>query len=157
MSMPKQKPGKSKQDYGTPKGFLEAVKQKLHIEDFYIDLAASPENAVTRLFFSLPDEDALDLSWVYPGWCWLNPPFADIYPWVEKAYVESLGGAHVAMLVPLSMAEWWVDYVDGAAYVLMLHGRLTFVGETKPYPKDCALLLYGPEGYNGYEVWSWRS
>lgn len=155
--MPKQKPGKSKQDYGTPKGFLEAVKQKLHIEDFTIDLAASAENSVTNFYIG-EEQNSLVQDWAgYTGWCWLNPPFADIEPWAKKAYVESTKGAHIAMLVPLSIAQWWVYWVEQMAYVHLLNGRLTFVGETKPYPKDCALLLYGPEGYHGYEVWSWRN
>ncbi len=156
-TMPPQKPGKSKQDYGTPPGFLEAVKIKLNTE-FVWDLAASEENKVCANYYSF-EQNALLRDWSYDlagGWGWLNPPFEDIYPWAEKTYLEAIQGAHIAMLVPLSIAEWWTDWVDQKSYVLMLHGRLTFVGEKSPYPKDCALLLYGPEGFTGYECWSWR-
>jgi hypothetical protein len=39
--------------------------------------------------------------------------------------------------------------------VPLLNGRITFVGETMPYPKDCCLLVYGPDVAPGYDVWSW--
>jgi phage N-6-adenine-methyltransferase len=158
--MPAQKPGKSKQDYGTPTNFLEAVKTRLGIDHFAWDLAADDQNAICGGYYDIEDNsltrDWHELGGWVGGWLWLNPPFADIYPWVEKCYKESVQGAQIACLVPLSTAKWWVDWVDKKAYVLMLNGRLTFVGETKPYPKDCALLLYTPSGMNGYEVWSWR-
>jgi hypothetical protein len=35
--------------------------------------------------------------------------------------------------------------------------RLTFVGHTDPYPKDLALLLYGPSVSPGYEMWMWAN
>ena len=149
--------GKSKQNYGTPWEFIQAVKLKLPINDFTVDLAADELNAKAAFFYT-EEDDALIQDWSqWVGmWCWLNPPFEDITPWVEKAYKESLVGAQVAMLVPLSIAQWWLDWVDRKAYVFMLNGRITFEGETKPYPKDCALLLYTPSGMKGYEVWKWR-
>lgn len=147
----------SKQDYGTPRNFLQAVLQKLRITDFSWDLAATDDNAITDNGWYTLEQDSLKQDWYKIRGClWLNPPFEDIEPWVKKAHEESILGAHIVVLVPLSIAKWWKDHVDGKAYVYMLHGRLTFVGETKPYPKDCALLLYGPEGYKGYEVWNWR-
>jgi hypothetical protein len=52
-------------------------------------------------------------------------------------------------------SNWWRDHVHDKARVLLLNGRITFVGETHGYPKDCCLLLYGPSVEPGYEVWSW--
>lgn len=49
-TMPRQKPGRSKQDYRTPRAFLVAVKGLLGIEDFTIDLAASVSNSVTTRY-----------------------------------------------------------------------------------------------------------
>ncbi len=45
MTEPKQKPGRSKQDYGTPPEFLDAVKARFRIEAFDCDLAASHDIA----------------------------------------------------------------------------------------------------------------
>lgn len=169
MPMPAQKPGRSKQDYQTPPAFLEAVKRRLHIKRFWCDLAASKENNAAEWFYT-EEDDALQQCWnseecgfFIPKfsageWGWLNPRFGHIEPWVEKAAKESWNGAYIAMLVPASVgANWWRTWVEPYAYQSYLNGRLTFVGMTTPYPKDCALLLYTPWGFTGHEIWNWRS
>lgn len=157
--MPRQKPGKSKQDYGTPPEFIDAACRFIGITSFQIDLAASAENAIASMFYT-EEDDALctELTWSMPGWSWLNPPFANITPWAERAYAEShLAGAKIAMLIPASVgANWWRDYVHEKARVLCLNGRIQFVGAPDPYPKDCALLLYAPGLAVGYDVWQWK-
>lgn len=157
-SMPAQKPGRSKQDYGTPPAFLEAVKRRFGIAAFAIDLAASQENAVAPLFYT-EAQNALVQPWRTKSreLAWLNPPFADLAPWVEKAWTESRTAARIAMLVPAGVgANWWRDWVHQKAFVLLLNGRLKFVGELDYYPKDCCLLIYGPDVAAGYEMWSWQ-
>lgn len=158
MVMPAQKPGRSVQDYATPPEFLVAVKKRLGIREFAYDLAADHSNAAAAKFFTAENNALLHEWWVIRGWSWLNPPFAALGPWVKKANLESLQGAYIAMLVPASVgANWWAEWVHRRAYVLFLNGRLTFVGETAPYPKDCALLLFTPDGAPGYDVWRWAS
>lgn len=147
--------GRSKQDYGTPPEFLSKVYRRLGIHGFDWDLAASPENSVAPFLFTEEDNSLIqDWDECY-GWLWLNPPFANIEPWVKKA--SECKESKIALLVPASVgANWWRDYVHNKAHVLFLNGRLTFVGETQPYPKDCALLIYTPYVKGGYEVWNWR-
>jgi len=156
--MPKQKPGKSKQDYHTPPEFIQAVKNKLRIQDFTVDLAADEHNSVGLGYFDLP-MNSLEQSWrQLSGWNWLNPPFDKITPWVQKAAMESLYGAHIAMLVPASVgSNWWNDYVTRNSYQLFLNGRITFQGCVTPYPKDCALLLYTPMIRSGNATWTWKN
>jgi phage N-6-adenine-methyltransferase len=165
MSMPVQKPGRSKQDYGTPPEFLAAVKKRLCIEEFALDIAASAENAVADTFYT-EEDNALsdDLRWrreiepaVKGDWAWLNPPFSNIAPWVEKAAQEASLGANILVLVPASVgSNWWRDCVEPYAYQTFLNGRITFVGQEDPYPKDCALLMYTPWQLMGHEIWSWN-
>jgi phage N-6-adenine-methyltransferase len=157
--MPKQKPGQSKQDYQTPPEFLAAVKNRLRIADFGLDIAASPENAVCSTFYT-EEDNALDprCVWACEGWSWLNPPYANIEDWVFKAASEARLGAYITMLVPASVgANWWRDFVNPYAYVSFLNGRLKFVGCKDYYPKDCALLLYTPWEFAGNEIWYWRN
>ena len=163
-SMPAQQPGKSKQDVRTPVVFLTAVKWRLGIDAFVVDLAASRANTVAKQFYS-ERSNALVQSWVFDGWGFLNPPFGDLRPWVQKAYEEARKGARTAMLVPAGVgSNWWRDFVHEKARVLLLNGRITFVGHKQPYPKDCALLLFARykagDLYNrdltpGYDVWTW--
>lgn len=167
-TMPVQKPGRSKQDYGTPPEFLAAVKRSLRITDFDIDLAASPFNAVAHIHYN-ETTNGLAMPWRVEGlsgWNWLNPPFTRIAPWVQRAYEQARDRhARTAVLVPAGVgANWWRDWVHDKAQVLFLNGRLTFrgvpvnpkTGKVDPYPKDLALLLYGYGQITGYTVWDWR-
>lgn len=159
MPQPAQKRGRSKQDYQTPPDFIEAVLRYLRIGDFDIDVAASAENRVTERFYSAAD-DALSLynPWrVGEGWAWCNPPYANIAPWVKRAsYEQRECGAKIAMLLPAGVgSNWFKASVHEQCACLFLNGRITFVGTTQPYPKDCLLLLYSPYLKAGYEVWRW--
>lgn len=155
-TMPAQKPGKSEQSVETPNEFIEAVKERLGIDEFIMDLAASPENTKAEKFFTEAD-NSLSKSWPPVGWCWLNPPYADLGTWTMKAHDESFSNAHIAMLVPASVgSSWWFDYVTPRAYINFLHPRLIFVGHKSPYPKDLALLLYAPYLYGGSTNWTWK-
>jgi hypothetical protein len=170
VSEPTQKPGRSRQDYGTPPEFLAAVKAYLDIDAFAFDFACTPENAVAANYFH---GDALAMDWVAAlgcslAWGFLNPPFADIGPWVRKAYEAGKGGRHIAVLIPAYVgSRWWGEWVNHKADVLFLQGRLTFLGtppnpktgKPDPFPKDCALLLYSAAAYachGSYDVWDWR-
>ena len=164
---PKQKPGRSKQDYGTPPEFLAAVKKRLAIDEFDVDLAASHKNTVVELSYYTKQDNALVQDWECgEGWNWLNPPFARIEPWVKRAYEMSMQyGVKTAVLVPAGVgSNWWRDWVHQKAAIQLLNGRITFLncppnprtGKVDAYPKDCALLLYSPYMTEGYDVWSWR-
>lgn len=156
--MPEQKPGRSKQTYGTPPDLLKAIKIRLDIDEFDMDLAASETNAVASLFMT-EEANALIQRWPsYGGWNWCNPPFANIEPWVKTAYNQSrCNAAQTVMLLPSAVgSNWWKSWVEPYAYVVHLNGRLIFVGETSPYPKDCSLLFYTSWGFKGTEVWDWR-
>ena len=153
---PEQKPGRSRQDYCTQTPFLDAVRRRLNIVDFDIDLAASKENAVCACYYT-EQQDALVQPWKCGnGWSWLNPPFAHIEPWVRRAWRQVIeADAQTAVLIPAGVgANWWARWVHYKASVLLLNGRLSFDG-IAPYPKDCALLLYGPGIQPEYEVWRW--
>lgn len=160
--MPKQKPGKSEQDVGTPIRFLDAVRELLRIQQFSVDLAASSTNHVCEPYIT-KEQDSFQQAWHQLtghncgfGWGWLNPEYADIYPWVQKAWEESRLGAYVAVLVPAAVgAQWWHDYVRGKGYAIMLRSRIQFIGHTAGYPKDLALILYAPYLAGGETTWRW--
>lgn len=145
---------RSKQDYRTPKDFLIAVRKRLKIDNFTIDLAATKSNRICEAYVS-PKDDALSLSWrllIGSGWGWLNPPFNNIAPWAARCASTR---RRIAFLTPASVgANWFLDSVAQDAFVLFLNGRLNFTDE--PYPKDCMLSLYGT-GRTGVEIWDWRN
>lgn len=166
---PKQKPGRSSQDYGTPKIFLSAVMDRLGIDAFELDVCSDKTHAnrlkmYMRDFYT-PKRSGLLMPWAKEGWNWCNPPFGSIRPWVRRAWVQSRKGASTAVLIPASPgSDWWKDWVHHKAMVLFLNGRITFVGTPAnpktglpdAYPKDCALLLYTPVEVPRYDIWNWR-
>lgn len=156
---PKQQPGKSEQSVQTPPEFMSAVRGLLNIDEFYWDLAADEHNTQAKHWCG-EEHNSLIQEWAWYSkveWLWLNPPYGDIGPWVQKCCNESQAGAKIACLVPASVgANWWLHWVDGQAQVYLLNGRITFVGHKSPYPKDLALLLYRPNVTGGYSIWSWK-
>jgi len=145
----------SKQDYGTPPEFLRAVEARFGRITF--DLAALPENAVAPYFYS-PEVDSLKQDWRLegmPGVAFLNPPFADIYPWAEKLATCRDLPRWTLMLVPASIdTKWYREHVLGK---LMVWGitRMKFVGAAGGFPK--ALMLVGAGfGVTGHGHWKWK-
>jgi phage N-6-adenine-methyltransferase len=154
--MPEQKPGKSRQDYGTPRKFLDAVENRFG--KIAWDLAAHDKNHIHKNWYGPESEHATnsldkDVDWAKtaPGeLLWLNPPFSDIAPWASKC---ASSGAKIAFLVPASIgSEWFASYVYGKSLVLALRPRLSFDGKN-PYPKDCILCIYGEQP--GFSLWKW--
>jgi phage N-6-adenine-methyltransferase len=146
--------GRSKQDYGTPPEFIDAVRARFGRLDW--DLAASTENAVASRFFT-EEEDSLKQDWgECSGTLWLNPPFADIEPWARKCSEQRWRREWLLLLTPASVgSNWFAERVFGKALVLFLSPRLQFVGTDSSYPKDLALSCFG-FGASGFECWRWR-
>lgn len=157
MTTPEQKPGRSKQDYGTPRAFLNAVENRFG--PLEVDLAATAQNAKAPTFIA-SEENSLAVDWVerFEGRnCFLNPPFANIAPWAEKCadFAHRARTGRIFFLTPASVgANWYAEHVHRKAYVISLQGRLTFEGESTPYPKDCILSVFGQQ-IQGSEVWKW--
>lgn len=151
--MPAQKPGKSKQDYGTPRPFLDALE--LRFGRIQFDLAASAHNKVVDAYFD-ERKDSLKQTWHrIPGLLWLNPPFGDIDPWAEKCAAEAKQGARIAFLTPASVgANWFQEHVVPSAHVLELSPRLSFDG-LHPFPKDLVCSIFYA-GLTGRSAWRWR-
>lgn len=154
---PKQKPGKSRQDYETPQELIDAVEHRFGTVEF--DLAASKRNSVADEFFDLKS-DALSLtrSWELPGVkvAWLNPPFGKIEPWAARCAAVRELHRWTLLLVPMGSQDWACEHVWGKAFVLKLRGRVAFVGEKQGFVKDLILACYG-FGVVGEAFWDWRN
>src|ERR1035437_1576328 len=171
MTMPRQRPYRSKQDYTTPQVFIDAVKMWLDIRTFAFDFAADKTNTKAVRYWTEQD-DSLSIpatEWARhcgQGWGWLNPPYANIGPWAARCLETASLGGHIAFLVPASVgSNWYRDYIHDqlGVTVLFLNGRIPFI-PNKPnwlYPKDCMLVLFGTgqplERNFESDVWAWRS
>lgn len=113
--------------------------------------------------------DAFDFSWSdlsrkfaiegSSGVLWLNPEFNDIERWAERCLMEAEEGAHILLLTPIAMTNWFRDFVQGVADTSLLLGRLSFDGK-HPYPKDCMVNYFHPRNLEEEEsevcLWDWR-
>ena len=151
----------SEQDVGTPERVLTSICERLlRTRAFVVDLAASERFHVAPAFFT-KETDAFTQDWAMfcglkRGWAWLNSPFTDIEPWVQKCFYEAQRGAYICQLVPASTdTDWWAKHVDGKAYVVYLGGRFAFEGHSHTYPTPLALLLWTPWLMGGHRHWRW--
>jgi len=148
------KRGMSKQDYQTDPRFITAVKERFG--ELTFDLAATEQNAQAPRFYS-PQDDSLAMDWsLLEGNLWLNCEFATAPHWAAKCACTTMQpGTRILLLTPASIGtNWFADHVHGQALVFALRPRLTFVGETNPYPRDLILSVYGMPP--GFECWRWR-
>lgn len=158
MTEPAQKPGRSKQDYGTPWEFIRAVEARWGC--LYIDLAASAHNAKAPIWID-EKENSFYVNWASFAHtrAWLNPPFSNIADWAARcAHLAgdfSKAGGRIFLLTPASIGtEWFADHVHRRAMVYGLRPRLTFEGTTDPYPKDLMLSVFGVAP--GFDTWRWK-
>jgi phage N-6-adenine-methyltransferase len=151
----RQKPGHSVQEVETPPDLWAAICRRFGTP--IIDLAALPINTKCRYFIS-PETNALQADWcslLGKNLGWLNPPYADIRPWLQRAAAAGEAGVQLLVLTPASVgAGWFSDWVHNRALVLALQPRVTFVGHSSPYPKDLLLCCYGYAP--GFDVWRWK-
>ncbi|WP_421220324.1 phage N-6-adenine-methyltransferase [Aeromonas enteropelogenes] len=133
--------------------------------NFSLDAAALPETALCEKYLT-PDIDALSVDWgdfiipsVRSPWVWLNPPYSDIGPWVEKAIEQQGRGIGTVMLVPQDTSTEWYpgDRASEVRHITGYHdengkwhnGRLSFINkatgkEMKGNPKGSTLIIFAP-------------
>lgn len=133
--------------------------------NFALDAAALPETALCEKYLT-PGIDALSVDWgdfispsVRSPWAWLNPPYSDIGPWVEKAIEQQERGIGTVMLVPQDTSTEWYpgERASEVRHITGYHdengkwrnGRVSFInketGEVmKGNPKGSMLLIFAP-------------
>jgi site-specific DNA-methyltransferase (adenine-specific) len=116
-----------KDEWGTPVWLWHLLRDEYNL---VVDAACTPENALTSVSMGA---DSLTIPWVElfgkVGF-YLNPPYSavKINAFMKKAYEESLKGATVVCLVPVSGDRWWIDYALKAQEIRYIRGRVKFVG-----------------------------
>ena len=133
--------------------------------NFSLDAAALPETALCEKYLT-PDIDALSVDWgdfiipsVRSPWVWLNPPYSDIGPWVEKAIEQQWRGIGTVMLVPQDTSTEWYpgERASEVRHITGYHdengkwhnGRVSFINkatgkEMKGNPKGSTLIIFAP-------------
>jgi len=155
-------------DRGTLPSFIEQLERRFG-ESFTLDVAAAAHNAKASRYFTRED-DGLAQSWGDGENVWCNPPYSNIYDWVQKAWDEwdrrafsewaphPIGPQRIVMLLPANRVEqkWWQELVEphrdrqgSPLKVEFLPGRMRFIrpnavispkGDRPPF--GCCLLIW---------------
>lgn len=148
--------------WATPQYIFDWIQEELGIT-FDLDVCANAINHKCKNWFGehschYPGNslyypgNSLNSNWnVWGNYCWMNPPYSDPLPWVEKAYEESLKGCTVVCLLPADTSTgWFHEWVLGKAETRFVRGRIKFVDpatgeDTDQAPKFGSILaMYGP-------------
>jgi len=93
----------------TPQKFFDALDREFH---FDIDVCASEENTKVADCYLTEVDDGLKVDWhLYWGQvsktAWMNPPYSDITPWLQKVEDERYQGVTTVALLPASVSAKW--------------------------------------------------
>lgn len=142
-------------DRGTLPEFVAGLEDRFG-ESFTLDVAAAQHNTKAPMYFDR-EMDGLQQSWAGER-IWCNPPYSDLYSWVEKAWREFEGTRGIVMLLPANRVEqkWWQELVEphrdrpgSPLRVEFLPGRMRFIrpnakvdprGDRPPF--GCCLLIW---------------
>tara|TARA_R100000406_G_scaffold88048_1_gene73202 strand:+ start:217 stop:633 length:417 start_codon:yes stop_codon:yes gene_type:complete len=88
--------------------------------------------------------DGLVEEWPDEGLIFINPPYSDVKPWVDKAFNHkfncNMKGKKITIVMLLkhdSSTKWFAKLHEGGARFLMFQGRLAF-GDHKEKRKPCS-------------------
>lgn len=105
-----------------------------------LDVCCTERNAQFSRFWT-KEHDALKQQWDEDFF--MNPPYSEIYKWMEYAYDQHLthNVTGVALIYSKTDTRYWHDFIEGKAEVHFVKGRIKFLDhnmvESKhpaPYP-----------------------
>ena len=112
----------------TPEVVWEWVRDKLGCEPF----DPCPAN---------PDYDGLSIPW--KQFNYVNPPYKNIPPWLDRAVKEHAKGNSTLFLLPARTAPFWYHkYVMRASEIWFICGGIKFKGYNSRCPFGCIFVYY---------------
>lgn len=113
-------------NWATPPKLFERYHRRYR---FTVDLAAEAWNAKLPTYYTIQD-DALRQTWRGRGWC--NPPYHELWRWLEKAYHAVLGRERTmelaGYLIPVRTdQDWFHEIVLPYARIEWIRGRVNMI------------------------------
>jgi phage N-6-adenine-methyltransferase len=99
------------------------------VYNYDVDGAALPISALCERYYT-PQMDSLSIDWssdliVFdaPAAVWLNPPYSDILPWVEKCHEQRQKGVLSTLFIPRdNRTEWYFAARETASAIIDITG-----------------------------------
>ncbi len=136
---------KSSDEWYTPDAFVRSLG------DFDMDPCTNLKRGTqtARKFFTVED-DGLSQSW--SGRVWLNPPFSNIKPWVERMKSHNNG---IMLCFSRTDALWFCDLVKFCGALFLISRRLQFrrpgVRTNQRCPLGVVLFPFGEQNVAAIE------
>jgi phage N-6-adenine-methyltransferase len=112
--------------YATPQHVFDYCNQ---IFRFDLDVCAEPETAKCKHYFTA-EMDALSRDWIVDGdpvTAWMNPPYSNPQPWIDKAKEQATKGTCTVALLPGDISTKWYRSLKGPNVTLAeWPGRIRF-------------------------------
>lgn len=154
------------QDWGTPKKYVDAVKEVFNGE-ISLDPCSNIFSIVhAKTEYNLPKYDGLKESWKFPT-IYINPPYGidrergtTIKDWLKRCHEsnEEYNSEIIALIPVATNTDHWKKYVWGSAKAIcfLYDTRLRFLinGENKGKgaPMSCAMIYWGENLEKFYSV-----
>jgi phage N-6-adenine-methyltransferase len=136
-----QPPWWTSDEWETPPEEVETLEQEFG--SFDLDPCAREATCKAQEYYT-KDDDGLQQEWY--GKVWLNPPYSDPGPWVQKAQEEVVSGRAtlvVACLPAATDTHWFHTWVLPYAELRFRRGRIKFLGwEGQPLGTPKAGTIY---------------
>lgn len=94
---------------------------------------------------TLEQFNGLTATWPTDAPIYVNPPFSDVRPWLEKVNESVTEGARVAVMMPVrSNTRYWQTHVkDKAIGFMLINSRIMFDGYARGAPMPMILVFFG--------------
>jgi len=166
--------GTGRDDWQTPVPLLNAIERRTGLR-LVLDTACEAATAIGGVRASCATDrgcDGLTADWAVSIDCtrtaspsntdaaWCNPPYSQLRAWLRKCAAEGVRVPVVALIPARTDTAAWHDSVMPSAHlVLLLRGRVRFVGADAgaPFPSAVVVWLPGHRGGPRVEAWDWRA
>lgn len=115
-----------------------------------LDVCANKHNKKCEHFIT-EQQDTLATPWGENNLCWLNPPYSNVQPFLNKAVAEVANGNYTVALLKNDCSTKWFHYAakNAIAVVYIMMGRISFIsamtGETiKGNNFSSVAFIFGP-------------
>lgn len=144
------------QDVRTPLSLFHQLNREFKFDLDPCTSSSKPGNLGTVHYYTTLN-DGLSQNWHKYRSVFVNPPWAKITPWMNKAYYESLHECTVVVLCPVrSETKWWHTFAlgvpkygnRGCDEIRFIEGRMQFDGHDNQFVIGIALLVFNPDKEN---------
>ena len=97
---------------------------------------------------SLSTGDLRQFDGLGSGWkdkTYVNPPYSNPLPWIEKAIEENKKGKTIALLLKVDTStKWYAKLIEARAHIFWINGRLRFANNSPANFPSMLVILQKP-------------